>query len=90
MDNRINFRKGHSRTKWGGTRDGTGKPEIKGEWYCQSCGTKQVVESPVYLFEVFEKEYIRICSDCYHLHKLGIDMLNDLKKIMGVTKDWFY
>lgn len=92
MDNRItlNFRKSHSRTKWGGLRDGIGKTRVEGEWYCQICGGKCIEGSPIYLFEIFPKEYIRICSQCYHFYKMGFDTVKEIKKLMKITEDEFY
>lgn len=90
MDNRVdlpkikNFRKSHSRTKWGGVREGIGKPELETTWYCQICGVEQPLTIDPYLFEVFYNEHLRICPDCYNFFKQGFD---DMKQIREMSMD---
>jgi hypothetical protein len=52
-------------TKWGGAREGLVKEDLD-EWYCQSCGEKQVKVLPCYMFPMdsTDREFVRICTQC--------------------------
>jgi len=52
-------------SKWGGARHGLVKEDLD-EWFCQSCGEKQVKVLPNYMFDYFKdkRDFIRICSKC--------------------------
>jgi hypothetical protein len=52
-------------SKWGGGSEGLVKEELE-EWYCQSCGEKQLREFPSYMIPVdkAQRDYIRVCVWC--------------------------
>lgn len=56
-------------TKWGGRRyeliTDRQDSELADVWNCQSCGTQQPKELNPYKYEYPEKEYIRVCAECF-------------------------
>lgn len=52
-------------SKWGGGTEGLVKEELD-EWYCQSCGEKQLKTFPSYMIPTDEaqRDYIRVCAEC--------------------------
>jgi hypothetical protein len=82
----ITFRM-YSWSKWGGGTSGLVKEELD-EWYCQSCGEKQVRTLPSYMIPMDEtqRDYVRVCSDCKakaHAKKITFcwDLLRIIKHI---------
>ena len=57
-------------TKHGGARHGLVKtnPNI---WYCQCCGQEQTKTLASYMYEVYPREYLRLCSRCWFEIKNG-------------------
>ncbi len=54
-------------TKYGGAVHGLVKERIKGEWSCQMCAETMPMELKPFLFELYDRDYIRICNGCQHL-----------------------
>ena len=59
-------------TKWGGRRyeliSDRMDSELPDIWSCQSCGSQQPKELSPYKYEYPEKEYIRVCAECFANH----------------------
>ena len=68
-------------SKWGSNNNGLVDEEITEEWNCQACGEMQTDELPPFMYEVSDREYIRICSVCQnktiidHIEPLHFDLL---------------
>ena len=58
-------RKMYGWTKWGGPTNGLVKEELD-EWYCQTCGEKQLKTLPSYMIplDMAQRDYVRVCSSC--------------------------
>lgn len=68
MDSRVTISITHKMygwSKWGGAREGMLKEDLD-EWYCQSCGEKQIKVLPCYMFPVDElgRDFVRVCTIC--------------------------
>jgi len=52
-------------TKWGGPTNGLVKEELE-EWYCQTCGEKQLKTFPSYMVPLddAQRDFVRVCSAC--------------------------
>lgn len=50
-------------SKWGGARQGLIR-EKTDTWFCQVCGQEQPAELPPYFFQLYPKEYLKICAKC--------------------------
>jgi hypothetical protein len=54
----------YGKTKYGGMRHSLIQ-ETLDVWSCQCCGKEQAKGMPIYLHELLEKEFFKICSVCY-------------------------
>ena len=51
-------------SKHGGARHGLVKTDDS-IWYCQCCGNEQAREMPGYMHGINDREYLRICAQCW-------------------------
>lgn len=68
MSNPIINRLKFGWTKFGGARDQLHK-ETADEWTCQTCASHHPAEVPCFMMEMFEDEFIKICSKCQMVRK---------------------
>jgi len=54
----------YGKTRWGGMRHSLVQ-ETLDQWCCQCCGADQAKGMPIYLHELLEKEFFKVCSICY-------------------------
>ena len=72
-------------SKWGGAREGLVKEDLD-EWYCQTCGQRQIKILPSYMFPTddTQRDFVRVCTMCkaksllFHLDELS-ELLDLLK-----------
>lgn len=77
-------------TKYGGGNHGLVKEGLD-EWYCQTCGRKQVKGLPSYMLPFdskYDRNFVRICSNCQN--KLEVSKIEGfyhrLKRLLEVAK----
>lgn len=51
-------------SKWGGSRMSAWREDPTDEWFCQSCGIKHPNIIPPFIYEISEREHIRVCAIC--------------------------
>lgn len=63
-DDPLKGKKTGSWTKYGGAIHGLIKEKITEDWSCQLCGDTMPKEWSPFNFELYPKEFIRICNVC--------------------------
>lgn len=48
-------------------------------WTCQACAKERPADIPCFMYEIFQEEYIKICTFCYKIqhdeHILDVNVL---------------
>ena len=67
-------------TKYGGGKHGLVREQLK-TWYCQICGEEQTQDLSSYMVNLGDRNFLRICSKCWHKIKQGYTLTEVRLKI---------
>jgi len=74
-------------TKYGGARHGLVKTDDD-VWYCQACGEEQVKEIPGYMYEINDREYLRLCAKCWAAVLRGMTLREIIRATRNRKRVW--